>query len=199
MSIESKYSYKKIKEKVFKLAKNACFNPANEYTDTAWEHHVIPVTNFALKLGKKLGGDLEVLELAALLHDYSAMLDIKNAKDHHIHSARMATDILNSEGYDKKKIKKVEKAILSHRGSVNVLKDDLESKILASADAMSHISELADMFYLTYGVHKHKTEEGAEWLLAKLERSWSKIMPEGKDEIIEDYKIAKKILEKAIV
>ena len=64
---------------------------------------------------------------------------------------------------------------------------------------MAHITELADMFYLTYGVHKQKTKEGAEWLSAKLERSWNKIIPEGREMTSGDYVIAMKRIKKVIV
>jgi hypothetical protein len=54
----------------------------------------------------------------------------------------------------------------------------LESKILASADAMAHFTEFIDMTYLTFGIHKYKTVEGSIWLKNKLLRSWKKIIPE---------------------
>ncbi len=63
---------------------------------------------------------------------------------------------------------------------------------------MAHITELADMFYLTFGVHKYKTQEEVRWLKNKLDRSWDKIMPEGQEIIKEDYKITMGIINKAI-
>ncbi|MDA3839524.1 MAG: HD domain-containing protein [Patescibacteria group bacterium] len=191
--------YKHIKNKIEKLVKDACFSPNNVYTNTVWAHHIQPVVSHSLFLGRKMGADLEVIELAALLHDYSAIVNIKLEKEHHIHSAKMAREILENEHFDQKKIKMIEVSIISHRGSIVMSKNSLEAQILASADAMSHITELADMFYLAYGVHAYKTEEGAKWLLAKLERSWNKIMPEGQKIVIEDYKIAVKLLKKVIV
>ncbi len=188
--------FDKIRKKVNKLVKDACYSPNNAYTYTAWEHHIEPVIAHCLDLGKKLKADLEVLELAALIHDYSAIVDIKNQKDHHIHSARMAREILEKEDFNEIKIQKIEEAIISHRGSLKMDRNSLEAKILASADAMSHFTELADMFYLTYGVHKFKTKEGAEWLLSKLERSWNKIIPEGREMVSDDYSIALKIIKK---
>ena len=56
----------------------------------------------------------------------------------------------------------------------------------------------ADMMYLVYGIHKLKTKPGAVWLKNKLERSWKKIMPEGRKLIKDDYKIAFKVLNIAI-
>ena len=111
----------------------------------------------------------------------------------------MAKEILENENFEKEKNKKIEEAIISHRGSIKTKRNSLEAQILASADAMSHITELADMFYLVYGVHKFKTKEGAEWLMAKLERSWNKIIPEGKKMVMDDYNIAIKVLKRVVV
>ena len=79
-----------------------------------------------------------------------------------------------------------------------MLKQTIEAKILASADAMAHITELVDMFYLTFGVYNFKTTAGAKWLKSKLIRDWQKIMPEGKKLIKEEYNLAINLLDKAM-
>jgi uncharacterized protein len=193
-----KYNYQKIKNKIYKIAKAASFSPANLYTETCWGAHILPTVEHSLKLGKKLKADLEVLELAALLHDIAALTDKKYIKDHHVYGAKMAEKLLSDLNFPIEKIEKVKQCVLSHRGSLNYKRYGLEEKILASADAMSHFSELADMMYLVYGIHKLKTKSGAVWLKSKLNRSWKKIMPEGRKLIKKDYEIAFKILNKAI-
>lgn len=143
--------------------------------------------------------DLEVLELAALLHDYANLVDAKKyAEEHHYYGAKFAEDILKNYSYPQKKIERIKDCILSHRGSKKIPHKSLESRILASADAMSHISELADMFFLTYGIHKFGSLEGSRWLRDKLNRSWQKTMKEGKKLIKKDYEIAIKILNKNV-
>lgn len=196
--MSNKYNYKKIKARVYQTVKQACFAQSNKFTFTAWHHHILPVVRHSLELGRKKKADLEVLELAALLHDYSGIYDFDLYGRHHIHSARMADELLSEEGYPEEKIKKVKDCILNHRGSVKSERLSDEEKILASADAMSHITELADMFYLTFGVKKFKTQEGVLWLKAKLDRSWKKTMPMGKKLIAEEYKIAKHIFNQAL-
>jgi len=142
--------------------------------------------------------DLKVLELAALLHDYASILDPSFVKNHHVHGARLAGEVLKKLKVSPEKVKVIQNCIMSHRGSIKSERKSIEEKILASADAMSHFTELASMFYLAYGVHKLKTKEGAQWLKGKLERSWAKIMPEGKDMVRKDYLVAMKILRKAL-
>lgn len=191
-------NFKKIKGEVYKLVKKAAYSPKNKFTSTAWDFHILSVVEHSLSLGRKLKADLEVLELSALLHDYACFTDASFYEEHHIHGACLAGELLKKLEVSQKKIETIQDCIMSHRGSVKLKKKTLEAKILASADAMSHISEIADLFYLAYGVHKYKTREGAEWLIGKLERSWAKIMPEGKNIVRKDYLIAMNILKRAL-
>jgi uncharacterized protein len=189
-----KYDYQKIRQMVIKIVKDACFSPKNIYTETVWGHHILPVVNHSLILGRQLRADMEVVELAAYLHDIAAISNRKFIEDHHLYGAEMARTILSKTDLPSEKIDKIYDCIFSHRGSRKIKQNNLEAKILASADAMSHFSELADMMYLVYGIHHLKTEEGARWLKEKLERSWKKIMSQGKELMKNDYNIAKKIL-----
>lgn len=136
--------------------------------------------------------------MAALFHDYANLVNYDLCKIHHLESAKMAEKILTKLNLPIDKINHIKESIVSHRGSVKLKKKSIEAKILASADAMSHITELANMFFLTFSIHGFKTCEGAKWLKVKLVRSWNKIMPEGKDLVRDDYKIAIKILNKVI-
>lgn len=192
----AKMNFSKIRDEVKSLVRTACFSPRNKFTETVWSYHIVPVVNHSLALGKKLKADREVLELAAYLHDYAGVKDFKLYEEHHYHGANLAEKILTELKYDQGKIELIKECILSHRGSVVLRKKSLEARILASADAMSHITEGADMFYLVYGVHRFKTAEGAAWLEKKLARSWRKIMPEGREMIRDDYRDFKKLLRK---
>lgn len=192
------YNLKNIFGEARKIVKEACYSPQNKFTSTVWEYHILPVVKYGLNLGKKFNADLEVIELAALLHDYACLIDSNLCDEHHLHSADLAEKLLDKFDFPKYKIEHIRECIISHRGSLNLKKESVEAKILASADAMAHITEWADMFYLTYGVHKYQTREGAEWLKGKVERSWNKIIPEGKDMIKDDYEIMLKIINRAI-
>ena len=200
------YNYKKIKQEVSKIVKEACYSKNNKFGNTVWLYHILPVVEHSLTLGKELKGssagspqvDLEVLELAALLHDYAGTLDYRYYQNHHTQGAKIAGKILREYDFPSEKIKKIQECIISHRGSVNLKKKSIEAKILASADAMSHITELFDMCYLTFNIHKYETLEGARWLKNKLARSWDKTMPAGKKLIKADYEQALKIINKVI-
>ncbi len=174
------HKYQDILRKVKEKVKAANDSPKNKYGVSVWKYHLELVAGYALKLAKELKADAQVVELAAYLHDYAALLDAKNDKDHHILGAKEAEAMLSSLGYHLDKTKAVAECVLCHRGSVKLARPTLEAKIVASADAMSHFSCAPDMFYLAYNRHGLETEEGVAWLRGKLERSWSKIIPEGK-------------------
>lgn len=193
-----RYNYQKILEKVKKTVKEVNDSPNNKFKSSVWLYHIEPVVKYSLILGRKLKADLEVLELAALLHDYAGMKDSKMYKDHHTKGALLAEEILDKLNFPKEKIELVKDAIISHRGSLKLKQKTKEAKILASADAMSHFCFIPDMFFLTYGIHRHKTDEGACWLKRKLDRSWNKIMPEGRKIIKKDRELFLKILDQIL-
>ncbi len=192
------YNYRRIKNSVIRLVHQACASKKNKFQSRTWECHIMPVVNHSLKLGKLLKADLEVLELAAYLHDIASISNANYVKKHHTHGAQMAKQILGKLNYPENKINQVAKCILTHRGSVKTRRDTLEAKILASADAMSHFSKLVEMFYLAFKIHGYTTKQGVPWLKGKLERSWRKIMPAGRKLIKKDYEIARYLLNQAI-
>jgi len=192
------YDYEKIREEVRKIVKDASYSENNSFGDTVWVYHILPVVKHSLMLGEMKNADLEVLELAALFHDYACLVDAELYKEHHIHSGDLAQKILQKYDFPQGKIDAIKACIYGHRGSVQEKRETIEAQILASADAMSHISELADLFYLAFNVHRYKTLEGCKWLKGKFNRSWNKVMPEGKEIIQEDYELAMKILDRAI-
>lgn len=193
-----KNNYPKVKKAVYEIVRESAYSKNNHFTETVWVYHILPVVRHALSLGKKLKADLEILEIASLLHDYAALKDFKYYKKHHIYGAKFAGAILKDLDYPKAKIAKVQECILCHRGSVPLSRRTVEAKILASADAMAHVTEVADIFFLAYNVHGLETYEGCEWIKGKLSRSWNKIMPEGRDLVKTEYEIFLNIINKAI-
>jgi predicted metal-dependent HD superfamily phosphohydrolase len=194
-----KYNYAKIIREIKSLVKAANDSPRNKYSPSVWKYHLELVAKHCLALAKELKADAEVVELSAYLHDYASLLNKKNAPNHHIVGARLAGEILGKLGLPAEKISAVKDCILSHRGSVKMAKRTIEAKILASADAMSHFYYIPDMFYLAYGVHRLKSDEGAAWLKAKLQRSWNKIvLPEARAMISKDRKLFLEVLDQVL-
>lgn len=182
-----------ITSKIAKIVEETCKSKSNFFGYSAWTNHIQNVVIFAKQLAEKMQADVEVVELAALLHDYASVLDKKLYPEHHIHGARLARELLEKYNYPPEKISKIENAILSHRGSKDIKRQAIESEILASADAMAHFTNLESLFYLAFVTKGMKIEEGREFVMGKLNRSWNKLLPEAKEIIAPFYEGAEKL------
>jgi len=95
----------------------------------------------------------EIVEIAALLHDYAGIKDQRMAEEHHIYAAAEAQRILIEFNYPKDRIQKVKDCIITHRGSVPMKRLTQEAECIASADAMTHVFQVPSLLYLAYVTH----------------------------------------------
>ncbi|MDP2874529.1 MAG: HD domain-containing protein, partial [bacterium] len=120
-----------ITTEISRLVEGACRKETNFYGYGAWSYHFVPVVKNSLILAGKLGADQEIVELAALLHDYASVIDKDLYPEHHLHSARLAGEVLKSFQYPEEKIVKIQRCILNHRSSLKSQRETIEEKILA--------------------------------------------------------------------
>ena len=160
------------------IVEEACKKETNRYGYGIWSHHVVLVVKYGKLLAQKLEADPEIVEIAALLHDYASIKAESLTSEHHLHSAQEADKILRSLSYPEDTITAVKQCIVSHRGSIDI-----------------DIDQIPSLFYLVFVQHQMDIDEGTAWIKAKLERSWNKLCPEGKEMIKEKYEAAKKIVQ----
>lgn len=163
---------------VNKLVEEACRQDENIFGYGIWTDHLVSVVKYGTRLAEQLEADVEVVQLAALLHDYAGIKNRQWVSDHHIHGARLAGDVLQGLSYPPEKVAAVQHCILSHRASKNIPRETLEANIVASADAMAHFAHVPSLLYLAFVRKEMGMKEGTQWVLGKLERSWNKLMPE---------------------
>jgi uncharacterized protein len=156
-----------------------CEGWANHFGPRAY-HHIESVAKNAIYLAKFYGADAEVCEIAAWLHDIASITDNSLYKDHHVHGANMAQEILDSYNYPQEKIDLVKLCILNHRGSVPSKKTTKEEICVADADAISHFDQLPNLLYYAYAQRGMDMEEGKKYVREKLERSYSKMSDDSK-------------------
>jgi uncharacterized protein len=183
-----------IKE-IAKIVETACKQETNYFGYDIWTHHILLVVKYAKLMAKKIGADEEIVEIAALLHDYAGIKDYKMYEDHHIHGANEAEKILKQFNYPSEKIEQVKHCIIAHRGSKAVQKMTKEALCLADADSMAHFDSISSLFHLAFFSHKMSIDEANTWLTQKLERSWHKLSPEAKEIIKDKYLASKTLLE----
>ena len=152
---------------------------------------------FGQALAALTGADAEIVELAALLHDYAGIKDVSLEPEHHRHGAALAHELLEALGYPKTRTRQVAACILTHRASQGLRPQTLEARVLASADAVAHIAQVPSLLHLAYIRKGLDIDEGAAWVRAKLERSYQKLLPEAKALIELRYQAALETLRAA--
>lgn len=186
--------HREILKQIRIIVENTCKAKTNYYGYGIWTHHIRHVVTYAKQLADGTGADKEIVEIAALLHDYASVKDKKIYKDHHIHGAKLAEEILKKYKCPKEKIEKVKECILSHRASKKRKRLTKEARCIADADAMAHFNAIASLFYLAFKSHKMEIDEANEWLMKKLEQGWKKLSPAAKKIIKDKYKASKILL-----
>ena len=152
-----------------------------------WTHHITQVVSYAKRLAELNGGILEIVELAALLHDYAAIKDEALYAEHHVYGPIEAERILSELGYPPERIKAVKHCIATHRASVPSERRTIEAQCLADADAMAHIDQVPSLMRMVYVERGLDIDEGTQWVREKLRRSWSKLSAQAKAMIGDKY------------
>ncbi|MBA7631382.1 putative protein YedJ [subsurface metagenome] len=138
--------------------------------------HVERVFNLCLRLGKKLGANLLILKVAALLHDIGRINKNKvySNKNHAEMSAEMASEFLKSndfrlsyEVYDN-----IIHSIKAHSFSNNISPKTLEAKILSDADKLDALGAIG--LYRTIGFTV-KNQGGIDQVIKHLENKIMKL------------------------
>ena len=164
---------KNIIEEIRRFVEEESKKPSAKYGYEPYEFHLIPMRNYAIGLAKKLNADLEVVEIAAWLHDIGSI--IYGRENHHITGAEIAEKKLKEFIYSLEKIKKIKLCILNHRGSVNNLRVTLEEKIISDADAISNFDNLPGLFKAALVYEGLNQGEARISVRDKLKRKWMQL------------------------
>jgi uncharacterized protein len=105
-----------------------------------WDH-TRRVYKLAMNLGEQEKADMEIVALAALLHDIGRTLE-DQSRGKHCHAtlgAEMAGEILTKEGVERDRIDRIVHCIATHRFRDNKSPESLEAKVLFDADKLDSI------------------------------------------------------------
>ena len=183
-----------VKNEIERIVEQACAADTNIFGYDIWTHHILKVVQNAKQLAPRFNADPEIVEFAALLHDYASIKDEALYADHHIHSPIEAEKLLKRFNYPTEKIESIKEAIATHRGSVIAEHRSAEGACLANADAMSHIEGIPSLLYLAYVHHGMGIDEGSAWVKAKLQRSWQKLRSDVQELVRDRYEAVLKTL-----
>lgn len=187
--------FKEMIETIEGIVEEACKKKSNAFGYGIWSHHIVYVVKYSKMMAEIIGADEEIVKLAALLHDYASIKNLKYYKEHHIYGAEEAEKLLKTLDYPEYKIESIKRCILSHRASIDSDRLSKEEICLASADAMAHIDQVISLLYYVYKEKNMDIDEGREWVRNKIMRSWNKLNDEGKELIREKYYSVLNVLE----
>lgn len=177
---------KAIARKVHAYVRKVCHGFAE---DDVFKNHILGVRDFSIQLAREYRANLFVVTLSAYLHDIH-YIQTKNHDIHEIEGSKFAREYLKQYGLSERETAHIASCILYHRGSKESPRRTIEEKIIASADAMDHISRFQEMFYRVSKERDYK--EAVKWMSEKIKRGWNKIeLKKGREIVKEKYLAAK--------
>jgi len=181
-------------EEVRKYVYSECCKDTSNYGIEPYEFHFKPTVKYADKLVDELGGDKEVVLIAAWLHDIGSI--VVGRKDHHITGSEIAEKKLLELGYPVDKIEKVKKCILNHRGSRSDVRESAEEKIIAEADTLSNFESISGIFKAAFVYEGHTQGTAKVVVMNKLHNKWNQLQLESSRDLVRaKYEAAKVLFE----
>jgi|GEM_PF-310048 len=142
-----------------------------DWADWLYDNHVLFVAAKARDLAAKYGANVELAEVAALLHDIADCKMGRENPSHEEESLKLATQLMRESGYSDKEIElTVEDAIRYHSCYGDERPKSTEGLVLATADSLAHLK--TDFYvFATWELGKESTlAEIKQWTLKKIER-----------------------------
>ena len=170
-----------------KFVHQACQRDENVFGPSFFDQHLSVVVDCATTLAERLGADMEVVKLAAYLHDISAVFDPATMPDHPRQSAGLAIQILLEQGYPESRANDVAHVIASHSQPIPIGSASLEEVCVSNADAATRILRPAYWMYFVFGVRKFGFEEGRQWLRSLLEKQRCGLIEPAKELVGDQY------------
>ena len=189
---------KKIQEKIEKLESKVkemhfvtIWHADDEMFKLFWVLHVKPVIDHCKELAEKHKANLQIVWLAAILHDIARLY---GEEPHDEKGAKKAYKMLMGKGFGGKLAEKVRDTIFTHRCKEHKPKT-IEQKILTTADAVNHFK--APFFIWHASTRKIPFKEQLKSYLEKLNRDWNdKIFFETeKESVRQEYEVLRRWFE----
>jgi putative nucleotidyltransferase with HDIG domain len=166
----------------------------DEWADWLYPNHVLVVTANAKVLAKRFDANVELSQVAALLHDVADFKMKRRNPEHETESLKVARQLMGEFGYTGQEVSLVvEDAIRLHSCHGSERPQSKEGLVLATADSLAHLQ--TDFYvFATWGPGKERTlEETKTWVLQKIERDLSNKISfdEVREEARPDYELVK--------
>lgn len=173
----------------------ACLRSENIFSPAFFDEHLAEVAQCATRLATELGADREIVELAAYLHDISAILDYSSLADHARLGADAASRILQACGFPSARAAAVAAASIRHSTPLALGSASVEAVCISNADAMSRLLHPAYWLYYAFSVRKLSFSEGRTWFRSLIEKEWGLMIEPARKMVAGHYAIAMNLLD----
>ncbi|MHA1224897.1 MAG: HD domain-containing protein [Candidatus Heimdallarchaeaceae archaeon] len=130
--------------------------------------HTIRVTRLCLELAKRIGGNLDILLVAALFHDVGRPIESITGECHAEIGSKIVETYLDENSLSQM-FEEVRDAILYHRFSKGIEPKTKEGKILKDADSLDALGSMGIYRTITYNLEKgYDLEKTIEHFYEKL-------------------------------
>ena len=182
---------------VAKLVEEAYQACPEKFGQWMWKNHVPFVANKALELSQKYNANADKAVAGAWLHDFGDAFVYRFDENHEELSDSKAREVLIQAEYSLEEINEIlEEIIAPHPCKEGYLPESLEGKVLATSDALAHLSTDFYVQFAWLHIPEGKTyEKFLIWVEEKLDRDFnSKIFfDEVKEEIRPRYEALKTV------
>lgn len=162
----------------------------DEWSDLLYERHVFQVANKARETAVRFGIDADLAQVSGMLHDIADAVMSRFDECHKERSAEISRRFLKESGFDKGEIEiVVDDALKFHSCRDNDLPQTDVGKVMATADAVVHLTTDFYQFFREMKEQKMSKVEIAALVLPKIERDYNKkiFFDELRDEVQVDY------------
>lgn len=150
-----------------------------------YENHLILVAHYGLKLAMETGADLEIVELAAYLHDFSFVMGGEDLTQHEAKGVDIAEKLLKQFNYPPDKLEKVKRCILNHSSLTRACEASPEEACLANADVMSLIAK--PDYWIKLSSKTSQPNGNANWYYEQIVKSWPLLMEPARAMVEDKY------------
>lgn len=185
-------------DNLIEVIKEYVIDKSNEYKESSedhydfWNEHIKFVFDEALELAKKYNADIEIVSIAALLHDIALIEKVGDRKDHHINGKILAEKYLDSLEYPIDKKERVLNCIYNHRSAKNAT--NIEEICVCDADVLAHFDNIPMLFNSAFLRYNISLSEIRKWMKEGLEKEFNDLSDITKEEFKDRYNMIIDIL-----
>lgn len=169
----------------------------DDWADWLYPNHVVVVTRSAKAIAERKSANVELSQVAALLHDVADFKMKRADPAHEEESLKVARELMQKHGYTDDEISLVvDDAIRYHSCHGEERPKSIEGLILATADSLAHLQTNFYVFATwDFGKSGRSLNDLNKWVLTKIERDLNNKISfdDIREEVRPDYEMIKEL------